>query len=118
LCIVVRAFLRCRKWGYAVIACYFALAFFWLIAGPAIDRTIRVHRQPDILAQTRQKIDAAYHAYQQNVQRILADEGHPDGIPMQQTIHFPLSPILLVVGLWLVARRETPRSNIPRSPTT
>jgi hypothetical protein len=103
LCIAVWAFLRSRKCGYLVMAAYFALVVFWLVVWPPIDRAIRAHRPPDISAQTQQKIDAAV---QDATRKVLVEEGHPEGIPQRRTIHFPFGPILLVLGLWLVAKHE------------
>src|SRR5690348_7215223 len=114
LCIAVWAFLRCRKRGYLVMAAYFALVVFWLVAWPPIDRTIRAHRPPDISAQTQQKIDAAV---QDAIHKVLVQEGHPEGSPASRTIHFPIGPILLVTGLWLVARREIHRPDTALEPT-
>jgi hypothetical protein len=104
LCIAVWAFLRCRKCGYLVVAIYFALSVFSLVAMPVI----RAHQAPDYDAQTRQKIDTAA---QQAVDKVLAEEGRPHGVPAKRAVHFPFGPILLVVGLWLVARHEIHRPN-------
>jgi hypothetical protein len=99
------AFCRCRKWGYLLVAIYFALAVFSLLAMPSINRAIRAHEAPDYDAQTRQKIAAA-------VQKVLVEEGRPESIPHGNIIiHFPFGPILLVAGLWLVVKRDTPWQN-------
>jgi hypothetical protein len=76
---------------------------------PSINRAIHAHQAPGNDAQTSQKIDAAV---QQAVDKVLAEEGRPHGVPAKRTIHFPFGPILLVVGLWFLARGETKR---PRS---
>jgi hypothetical protein len=107
--IAVWAFLRCRKWGYLVVTIYFALSVFTLLAMPSINRVIRAHGAPDYSAQTQQKIDAAV---QEAIHKVLVEDGHPYGIPKKRTIRFPFGPILLVVGLWLLARRETRRPNV------
>jgi len=106
--IAVWAFRRCRKWGYLVVASYFALVVFSLVVWPPIDRGIRAHHPPDFSAQTQQRIDAAV---QESIHKVLVEEGHPEGIPGRRNIRFPFGPILLVVGLWLVARQESNRSN-------
>ena len=106
--IAICAFLRCRKWGYLVVAAYFAFVVFSLLAMPSINRALRAHRPPDISEQTQQKIDAAV---QEAIHKVLVEEGHPEGISGKRTIRFPFGPILLVFGLWLVARREPHRSN-------
>src|SRR5690349_24307877 len=106
--IALWAFRRCRRWGYLVVAAYFALCVFSLVAMPSINRAIRAHQAPDYDAQTRQKIDAAV---QLAVDKVLADEGRPHGVPAKQTVHFPFGPILLVIGLWFLASGETQRPN-------
>jgi len=108
LAIAVWAFRRCRRRGYLVVAAYFALCAFSLLAMPSINRAIRAHQTPNYDVQTRQKMDAAV---QQAVDKVLADEGQPHGIPAQKTVHLPFGPILLIVGVWLLARGETPRLN-------
>jgi hypothetical protein len=100
------AFFRCRKRGYLVVAAYFALVVFSLLGMPSIDRSMHAHRPPDISEQTQQKIDVAV---QEAIHKVLVEEGHPEGIPQNRTVRFPFGPILLVAGLWLVARRETHR---------
>lgn len=106
LCVAVWAFRRCRKRGYLVLAAYFALVVLWLVVWLPINRAIRVHHPPDISAQTQQKIDAAV---QEAIHKVFVEEGHPEGIPPTRIISFPFGPILLVVGLWLVARCEAYR---------
>ena len=105
--IALWAYFRCRKCGYLVIAVYFALVVFSLLAMASINRAIRAHRSPDISEQTQQKIDAAV---QETIHKVLAEEGHPEGTGQKHTVHFPFGPILLVAGLWLVARNETHRT--------
>jgi len=106
LVIAVLAFLRFRRCGYLVIAAYFAFVVFSFLVMPSINRAIRAHRPPDMSEQTQQKIDTAV---QEAIHKVLAEEGHPEGIPAKRTVHFPFGPILLIVGLWLVARSETHR---------
>jgi hypothetical protein len=103
LVISIWAFRRCRKCGYFIIAIYFAFSVFTLVALPAINRAIRAHRPPDYSAQTQQKIDAAV---KDAVQKVLAEDGYSHGVPQKRTIHFPFGSIILVVGLWLLAKRE------------
>jgi hypothetical protein len=106
LAIAVWAFLRCRKCGYLVIAAYFALA----LLVPSINR-LRAPRlpPPDSSEQTQQKIAAAV---QEAIHKVLVEEGHPEGITGTHNIRISFSSILLVVGLWLVARHEPPRPKI------
>src|SRR5688572_3795906 len=99
------AFRRCGKRGYLVVAFYFALAAFSLVVMPYVNQAIRARRAPDYSAQAQQKINAAQN---EAVQRVLDEEGLPYGVPDQRTINFPFGPMVLVAGLWLVARREVP----------
>jgi hypothetical protein len=101
--VAVWAFRRCHKCGYFVVAIYFAFCAFAVLAMPSINRAIRAHRAPDYSAETRQKIDAAV---QDATRKVLAEAGHPEGIPSKRKVHFPFGPILLVAGLWLLARCE------------
>jgi hypothetical protein len=55
--IAVWAFLRCHKWGYLLMAFYFALVLFSLLVMPSINRAIAAHRPPDISEETQKKID-------------------------------------------------------------
>ena len=99
LCIAVWAFLRCRKWGYLAFALYFALA----VSLPPINRAFRAYQAPDV--STQQKIDAA-------LKKVLAEENPPVALPVYRTVYFPFGRLVLVAGLWLVARRETHRPPI------
>lgn len=102
LALAIWAFRCCRRRGYLVIGLYFALVLFSLLAMPSIKRALRERRQPDISEQTQEKINVAVrHA----IDRVLEEEGHPV-MTATRTVHFPFGPIVLVVGLWLVARRD------------
>ena len=103
------AFRRCRKWGYLVIAIYFALVAFSLLAMPSIKRALG----PNSSAETEQKINAAI---QEAIHKVLVEEGLSHRPPESLNMNIPLSPILLVTGLWLVARRETHRSSTQMEP--
>ena len=96
------AFLRCRKRGYVVVAIYFALAVFSLVAMPGINRMLAQRRTPDLSEQTKQKMNQAMH---EAMERVLDEAGHLP-IAADMNVNFPLGPILLVTGLWLIARRE------------
>lgn len=114
LVIAVWAFRRCRRWGYLAFATYFAFFAFSLLAMPSINRAINAHRPPDYDEQTRQKIDAAV---QQAVDRVLAEEGRPQGIPEKRMVEFPFGPMLLVAGLWILAKGEKDQRNHAFQPT-
>jgi hypothetical protein len=112
--VAVLAFSRCRKPGYLVIAVYFAFCIFSLLAMPSIDRAIQAHRNPDVSEQAQRQIDEAVN---QDTGRIPAQQGHPV-IVAKHTVKIPFGPVILVVGLWLLARREPNSGNIPHSKQT
>jgi|ERR1700733_7062714 len=101
--IAIWTFLRCCKWAYLLFALYFALA----VLLPPINRAYRAYQAPDV--STQQKIDAA-------VRKVLAEEKPPVALPGIRNIYFPFGSILLVAGLWLVARRETHRPKTAPEP--
>jgi hypothetical protein len=96
--IAIWTFLRCHKRAYLLFALYFALA---ALLSP-INRAYRAYQAPDV--STQQKIDAA-------LKKVLAEENPPVFLPVYRNIYFPFGQILLVAGLWLVARREPYRTN-------
>lgn len=102
--IAIWAFHRSRKCGYLLFAIYFGLTVLWLVLAVPVWRAIHAHDPPDISEQTRQKIE---EAQREAVDKVLAESGQP---PMadRQRIYFPFGPTLLVVGVWLLARREPP----------
>jgi len=104
LAVAIWAFRSCRKLGYLVVAFYFALALFSLLVMPTINRAIRERRGSDISEQTQQKINVAV---QQTIDRVMSEEGHPV-MPAKMTIrhYFPFGSIILVAGLWLIARQD------------
>lgn len=102
LVIAVRTFRRCRKPGYIVLVTYFALCLFLLLAMPPINRAIRARRTPDISEQTQKKID---EAVRQAVDRVMQEEGHPRVVGKER-VNFPFGPLLLVAGVWMLAKRE------------
>lgn len=58
---------------------------------------------PDLSEQSQQKINAAV---QQAIDRVLEEEGQHYAPPKKRKVHFPFGPIVLVVGLWLIAKRD------------
>jgi hypothetical protein len=103
LAIAVWAFRRCHKRGYLVIAIYFAVCVFTLLALPSLKRALSIHQAPHYSGQIRQKLDAAI---QEATHKVLAEAGQPYGMPQTHKVHFPLAPMILVAGLWLLAKRE------------
>ena len=103
LVIAIWAFRRCRKWGYLLVGFHFASYAFMLLAMPSINRAIAAHRAPDYDAQVEKKINAAIR---EAVDKVLAEEGRPYGVPARRKLHFPMGEMILVAGLWLLAKRE------------
>ena len=102
LAIAIWAFYRCHKRGYILVGVYFALAVFTLLVMPSINRMIAQGRTPVISEVTAQKMG---QAEQEAADRVLEEAGSPP-ICAVRNVNFPLGPILLVTGLWLIARRE------------
>jgi hypothetical protein len=102
--IAIWAFHRSRKCGYLIFAIYFALTALWLIVAVPVWRAIHAHDPPDTYEQTRQQIDETQRVPTDSVP---TETGHPM-IPDRRRVYFPFGPILLVVGVWLLATRETP----------
>jgi hypothetical protein len=102
--IVIWGFFRSRKRGYLVIAIYFALVALWLVFAMPVWRAIHANDPQDVSEQTRQKM---YAAERDAASKVLAEAGHPP-IPVRKNVNFPLGPIVLVIGVWLLAKREMP----------
>jgi type II secretory pathway component PulM len=102
--IAVWAFLRCRKRAYLVFALYFALVLFAWHVWPPISHAIYVYRTPTA---EQQKANADF---EQAVKEVLAKEGHP--LPAPYKIKIDVTSMVMVFGLWLLARRE-PENHLP-----
>jgi len=110
LVIALWAYRKSKKKGYIVVAAYFALAVISLVIMPPINRAISAQRKPDVSEETEKKLRVALR---ETTDRILTEAGQPAMAVQQQNINFPLGPILLVIGLWLVAKKEkTPNQQI------
>jgi hypothetical protein len=103
LAVAVWAFRCCRQWGYLVVGFYFLLVLFTLFAMPSINRAIQARSAPELSVQTQQKINAAV---QQAIDRVLQEEGQSYTPPHKRTVRFPFGPLVLVLGLWLIAKRD------------
>ena len=100
-CVSFWAFRRCRKRGYLVVALYFCLAVFSVLAMPRINAELRARRTPAPSEETERKINAAIN---EAVERVMGEEGAAPGVATRK-ITFPLE-VVLVLGVWLLARRE------------
>jgi hypothetical protein len=101
--IAIWAFRRSRKCGYLVLAVYFAVVALWLVFAVPVWRAMHANDPPDVSEQTRQKM---YAAERDADKKVLAEAGYPP-ISVQKTVKIPCGPIALVIGVWLLARRET-----------
>lgn len=97
------AFRRCRKVGYLLVALYFCFGVFSLVALPRIKAAMDARRTPTLSEATQQKINAAVR---EAIDRVVREEGAQPGVA-ERNIRFPLGPLVLVLGVWLLARRET-----------
>ena len=102
--IAIWAFRRSRKCGYLVFAVYFTVVALWLVFAVPVWRAMHSNDPPDVSEQTRQKM---YAAERDADKKVLADAGYPP-ISVKKTVKIPCGPVALVIGVWLLARRETP----------
>jgi hypothetical protein len=100
--IAVWAFLRCRKRGYLVVALFFGLVLFSWQVWPLISDAIYVQRTPIAIQQKDEE---------------QARETHSSpGTQAYYRINIQIAPIVLVCGLWLLARREPEYNRPNKSP--
>jgi hypothetical protein len=105
-----------RKLGYLVVTAYFLLVVCSVFIGPAINRMIATRwdtqRQSEISPQAHEQFIKEYSA--------LLQKYYPPGnsAPATININFPFGPIILVSGLWMLARRESRRNTKQDGPTT
>ena len=101
LIVSIWAFRKFRKKGYILISAYFAIAAFNLLAVPKINQAIAEKQPPAIPQKTQERID-------QEIAEVYVRNFEEGTFPAAATrnINFPLGPILLVTGLWLVAKKE------------
>jgi hypothetical protein len=99
------AYRRSRKAGYLLVAAYFFLAVCSLTVVPAINREIvrRWRSQSELSPEAREQYRRESMA--------LAQKYYPSGSPPATIdIDFPLGPITLVAGIWVLAKREASTS--------
>jgi len=96
------AFRLSRKVGYLLVASYFCVVVFSLLALPRIKAELDARRAPTQSEETQRKISAAVS---EAVDGVLNKEGVQPGAG-ERNIHIPLGPLLLVIGVWLLTRGE------------
>jgi len=120
----VWAFRRSRKKGYLAVGAYFAFCVYSIVATRAINHTTyekiccrcysEIHNtamQGDVNElDPEPESDSIDDVQEEPLEPI---EPMPFVIPVR-TINFPFGPMLLVLGLWLIARRETSLQHPPQ----
>lgn len=103
--VCVRAYWVSRKFGYLMIAVCFLLIFGSHFILPAINRAVAIHwpAGPEISLEAQQR-------YTQELMA-LNEKYYPAGRVMPLTLKFPLDQIVLVWGLWLLAKHESKTKN-------
>ena len=104
--IALWAFLRSRKRAYLAVALFFGLVLVEWHVWPPISHAIYVHRTP-VTIQQKNNAD-----FQQAVDDVVAKAGHP--VSTYRT-NIQIAPMVLVFGLWLLARLE-PERHRPNKP--
>ncbi len=95
-----------RKSGYAIIAGYCLLAVFSLTVGPTIQNWVyeRMQSRDGITQEAREGFTRE--------SLVLEEKYFPSHLPRRARviINFPLGPIILVLGLWTLAKCEARQS--------
>ena len=90
-----------RKTGYLVVALYFVV----VLLGKGFPGSLRVTAGPPaapaLTAQQQQDYTREMTAVDKRY--------YPAGHPVTQTVVFPLGPIILVAGLWVLVKRDIER---------
>ncbi|MGD1087001.1 MAG: hypothetical protein ABSA47_19880 [Verrucomicrobiota bacterium] len=107
LAVAAWAYWRSRKIGYLLVTAYFLVAVFNTFLVPALNRMIATRwdaqRKSELSPQAHEEFMKEYSA--------LLQKYYPPGNATPGTINIklPISQIILVVGVWMLARRETGR---------
>jgi hypothetical protein len=94
-----------RKRGHLFVAAYFLLAVFSVLIVPTINRLKESRwderRQSEISPEAHERFMKEYSA--------LVQKYYPPGNPApgRANIDIPFGPIILVSGLWMLAKRES-----------
>ena len=102
LIISIWAFRNGKKKGYIVVAIYFFLSIFSYVVMPRINRAIRNENPPSISEEKREEM---YKEIDEICHRYYEIEGlEPEMASVNLKI--PFGDLVLVTGLWLLARKE------------
>ncbi len=98
-----------RKLGFLLVTAYFLLAVCSVFIGPSLNRMIATRwdtqRQSEISPQAHEQFIKEYST--------LFQKYYPAerSAPAKININFPFGQIILVSGLWLLAKRELKRTS-------
>jgi hypothetical protein len=110
------AYRRSRKIGYVVVAAYFVLMLVTVSILPVVNSMIESHWD------TERSAELSPQAHRQfvNEYTALLQKYYPPGQQSPATIHLnlPIGPIILVAGVWLLARRDSGRTTGHDSPAS
>ena len=107
LAIAIWAWRATRKTGYIVVALYFVLVLLGK-STPGVLRVVSGPPAPSFTAQQQQDYTREMTAVDKRY--------FPAGHPVAQTVVFPLGSIVLVAGLWVLAKRDTKQRAQPTTP--
>ncbi|NLB69903.1 MAG: hypothetical protein GX804_09550, partial [Lentisphaerae bacterium] len=104
LIVAILAYKWSRKRGYISIAVFFALAVYAYTLAPNVNRFLaRSYSQQTVLA------DEQISEFNREMEQ-LYEKYNPQPVAMNHNISFPLGLIILVAGLWSLARNERKKS--------
>jgi hypothetical protein len=94
-----------RKLGYAFVAAYFLLALCSVFIAPTINRVMATRWD----AQRKSELSPQAHEQFMKEYSALLQKYYPPGntAPATLNLNVPLGPVVLVLGLWLLAIRES-----------
>ena len=108
LAIAIWAWYVTRKTGYIVIALFFLL----VVLGKSSPGVVRVVYGP-----SKAQLPNPQQAQEYTQQATALDKRYfPAGHPQLQSIPFPLGPIVLVAGLWVLVKRDMKRQGPQPTP--
>ena len=105
LVVAILAYQWGRKKGYIAIAIFFALAVYASTLAPHVNRFIAHNFSPQPAP-----TDEQTKAFDREMEK-LYEKYNPQPTAARRIVSFPLGPIILVAGLWSVAKWETRKSD-------
>jgi hypothetical protein len=108
LAVCIWGIARSRKIGYAIVGVYFALRLFSVLAGPTISQMMVERQSPELLELQETREQAERESVEQP-KDVLQGDGAKDDIWVEtegRVMDLDFVPVFLVIGLWLVVRKE------------